>query len=289
MTHSFRTLPPLESITAALAAREHGSFTAAASTLNVTHAAISRRVAVAERWAGQTLFERHGRGVRTTLDGERLLVRLDRMLTEIDQLVDRERSIARRRTVRITTTASFARYRLLPELERIEGGDLRVEIVADPRSADLRGAGIDIAIRYGRGDWRVGEEVALKRSPLVPVIHHTLAGRSTEDPARLASLPFIHDMDATLWRAWCATYGITRRPKAGDRTLFDYASSLAAAEAGLGVALFDTSLHDLDELSDTMVACKTNLLPDPPLGYWAIIPTGAGDNGQTVLSRLRSA
>lgn len=289
MAHGSRTLPPIDAIAAALAARAHGSFTAAADVLGVTHAAVSRRVAVAERWAGGRLFERHGRGVRTTPEGERLLARLDAMLDGIDQLADRGRASPRRRSVRVATTPSFARFRLLPSLGRIEGDDLRVEIVADLRNADLRGAGIDLAIRYGRGNWRTGEETVLTRAPLVPVARRALAEAMTTDAAGLASLPWIHDADPTLWRAWCVTHGIERRSKAGDRTLFDYASALAAAEAGLGVALFDTALHGLDELTDSMIALPDVSLDDPPLGYWAIVPLGAGPHGRTVLDRLGAA
>lgn len=290
MAHGSRTLPPLDAIGAALAAREHGSFTAAATALNVTHAAVSRRVAVAERWAGRRLFERHGRGVRTTLEGERLLARLDAVLEEIGSLAEPERSPDRRRPVRIATTPSFARYRLLPALKRVEADDLRVEIVADPRPENLSAAGIDLAFRYGRGGWRAGEETALERTSLVPVMHRSLvdsASIATPDgPDVVATLPLIHNADTTLWRAWLASHGIARRSKGTDRTMFDYASTIAAAETGLGLALFDTSLHALNELPPAMVAFTDAALADPPLGYWMIAPLGAEEIVAIVRERM---
>ena len=286
MAHGSRPLPPLDALAAALAAREYGSFTAAAGALNVTHTAVSRRVAVAECWSGAPLFERHGRGVRTTGHGERLLVRLSAMLDGIGQLAQPDRAAPRRHILRVATTPSFARYRLLPALQRIEGDDLRIEIGAESRNADLRAARIDLAIRYGRGGWRAGAETALPREPLVPVLRRNLAAAITDGSKGVAALPLIHDADATLWRAWCAAYGIERRAKAADRTLFDYGSALEAARAGLGVALLDPVLH-ADPMPDGDMAVLTGLpLSDPPLGYHAILPDGAPKEARTALERL---
>ena len=44
----------------------HGSIIAAAETLNVTTSAVSQQLAKLESETGQTLLERHGRGVRLT-------------------------------------------------------------------------------------------------------------------------------------------------------------------------------------------------------------------------------
>lgn len=286
MANGSRSLPPLDALAAALAAREQGSFTAAAAALNVTHTAVSRRVAVAERWSGAPLFERHGRGVRTTAHGERLLARLDAMLDGIGQLAQPDRAAPRRHVLRVATTPSFARHRLLPTLKRIERDDLRFEIVAEGRNADLRAAGIDLAIRYGRGGWRAGKEIALPRAPLLPVLCRDLVTEMPNGPEGVAMLPLIHNADATLWRAWCAAHGIERRAKAADRTLFDYDAALEAARAGLGVALLDPVLHP-DPKPDERVAVLRNLpLDDPPLGYHSILPDGAVDAARTALERL---
>ncbi len=50
---SLTKLPPTDSLVAALTALRLGSFSAAASELGITHAAVSRRIAVAEEWAGE--------------------------------------------------------------------------------------------------------------------------------------------------------------------------------------------------------------------------------------------
>lgn len=57
-----------------LAVVEHGSFTRAASALSFTASAVSQQMALLERDAGATLFERSPRGVRLTSAGEALVV-----------------------------------------------------------------------------------------------------------------------------------------------------------------------------------------------------------------------
>ncbi|MDN5854988.1 MAG: LysR family transcriptional regulator, partial [Actinomycetia bacterium] len=60
-----------------------GSFSAAADRLGYTQSAISRQVAVTERFAGTPLFERHARGVRTTPAGEALVRHAGKVLDMI--------------------------------------------------------------------------------------------------------------------------------------------------------------------------------------------------------------
>ena len=68
--------------------------------------------------------------------------------------------------------------------------------------------------------------------------------------------------------------------------MFDYASALEAAQARLGVALFDPSLHALDQLDGEMIAVPERRLEAPPLGYWTIVPFDASDTGSVVIARL---
>ncbi len=68
-----RSLPPLNAIRAFEAAGRHESFSAAASELNVSHAAISRHVRGLERRLGVQLFRNVVRGVALTDAGRDLL------------------------------------------------------------------------------------------------------------------------------------------------------------------------------------------------------------------------
>ncbi len=236
----------MDCLVAALEAMRLGSFTAAAEALGVTHAAISRRVAGAESWAGLKLFERHGRGVRPTPDGQRLLSRLSQSFDQIEGLLDRSHRPMARKIVRVGVTPSFARFWLLPRLVILEGEDVRVEIIADQRNADLEVGEVDIAIRYGRGGWRAGSETPLFNEGLCPIGTADLKNSfESVGQKQLLNLPLLHSGDTFLWREFAKLRNWKFRTKAADRVLPDYAATIDAAALGLGIALWNQSLHEL--------------------------------------------
>lgn len=239
MTHS-SSLPPLEGLAALIAAAEQGSFTGAADMLGLTHGSVSRRVAAVEAWLGVPVFERHGRGVHLTPAGQRFLTEARQAIAILGQSAERWRPRLGRPTVRLSVVPSFARLWLLPRLAHLEQSDLRVEVLASHRPADLEGRESDLAIRYGGGNWDGVDARLLMAETLAPVAIPTLA---EEIGAALESLtldrlpPLLHDSDSSQWRVWLKDVGIRYRPRWQDRRFEDYDTVLAAARAGLGVAL----------------------------------------------------
>ncbi len=63
----------------------HGSIIAAAETLNVTTSAVSQQLAKLESETGQTLLERHGRGVKLTDAANQLVSRTQRVLALLEE------------------------------------------------------------------------------------------------------------------------------------------------------------------------------------------------------------
>lgn len=236
----------MESLAAALAALRLGSFSAAALELGLTHAAVSRRVAIAEEWAGAKLFERHGRGVTPTPNGQRVLARVEVSLSQISNLGG---SRAKRSLpmVRVAVTPAFARFWLLPKLRALESdpADVRVEVVADLKHSDLVGGEVDLAIRYGRGRWHIGDEQKLFEEPLVPVIAQSLRNAlpARLRPKDLMKWPLLHSGDTSNWQSWMEAHGQLAPIKAADRIFLDYALALDAAANGLGIALWNRGLH----------------------------------------------
>jgi DNA-binding transcriptional LysR family regulator len=72
----------------AVATAEHGSMTAAAHALYVAQPALSRAVRQLERELEVTLFERAGRGIALTAEGEVFITRARRVLRSIEALRD---------------------------------------------------------------------------------------------------------------------------------------------------------------------------------------------------------
>jgi DNA-binding transcriptional LysR family regulator len=147
--------------------------------------------------------------------------------------------------VRISVVPSFARFWLfdrLADLEREGAGKLRlrIEVAVEHRNADVEGGEVDLAIRYGRGAWPGVEVKPLMAERLVPVARADLAERIGPDAnvADLLAHPLLYDSDAVGWRAWLAGTGIERfKPRPHDRRFEDYGLVIAAAQAGLGIAL----------------------------------------------------
>jgi DNA-binding transcriptional LysR family regulator len=75
----------LDRLRALHAVSAHGSIIAAAETLNVTTSAVSQQLAKLELETGQTLLERHGRGVRLTDAANALVLRTHRVLSLLEE------------------------------------------------------------------------------------------------------------------------------------------------------------------------------------------------------------
>ena len=173
MTHSSE-IPPLDALEALLAANRAGSFTSAADELGLTHGSVSRRIAAVERWAGYRVFERHGRGVRLNLDGERLVAQIERAFAALEDGRKRHSGAGVPDIVHVSVVPSFARLWLLPRLQMLEGTpqDIRIEVEIDHRFATLSDA--RIAIRFGSGSWPGVVATPLFDELMVPVASSTL-------------------------------------------------------------------------------------------------------------------
>jgi LysR family transcriptional regulator, glycine cleavage system transcriptional activator len=273
---TLNSFPPMECLIAALAAASSGSFTHAAEDLGVSHAAISRRIAGAESWAGIKLFTRHARGVTVTTDGQRLLARVSQALDIVDQAADVWKKQKRMRTIRIATTHTFARVWLLPRLSTIEAklGNARLEILTDARNVNLTQGEADFAIRYGRGNWKVGREQKVFEEEHLFAIVNTATWQRLKKPIRasdILSLPLIHNVDSTPWSTWAQAQGMAFRGRSVDRVMADNSLSIAAVHAGLGAAVLNAPIFSADNLPDGVCAITAKKAPCP-LSYVLITP-----------------
>lgn len=167
----------LVSIVQALAVAEHLSFSGAARALGIRQSGVSKRVRRLEDILGIALFERHPRGVRTTIAGREFLERARTALDEMDHAFARARRGGRGETgvLRIGVFTSLAGgflRELILEFSRshpdvaldIQEGERRVHI------AKVRAHSLDVAITTGNADlvgcetaelWREQVHVAL--------------------------------------------------------------------------------------------------------------------------------
>ena len=216
--------------------------------MGLTHGSVSRRVQQVEDWLGTRLFDRRGRGVTLTIAGQSLVLRVREGLTVISGATDQWRKHRGRETVHLSVLPSFAKLWLLPRLSRLQGdpSEFRCELVVEHGLANFEGDDIDVAIRYGTGNWPGIFAKPLFKEMLVPVaaieIVKKLGKRPTPDA--LLGQSMINDTDASGWRAWFGAAGIPYKPRSKDLRFEDYDLVLAAAEAGLGIALLRRPFAD---------------------------------------------
>lgn len=278
MDHSSRrALPPLETLRAFDAAARGGSFSAAASALNLTHGAVSRQVARLEHWLGLKLFHRQARGVALTPEGQRLYQRTNEAFALIADTSDRWTESRGSAVVRLSTVPSVCGLWLMPRLKKFESGrpSLRIALSADHRHVNLADDGIDLGIRCGRGTVPNRISLQLFEEYCFPIAAPALAAELGPggDPARLLEQPLIHDSDASGWRAWLNGQGLDYRPRPQDRRFEDYNLVLDAAMHGLGVALARPPLADgFIKQGRLAVVDKRTVLN--PVSYWLDRPLG---------------
>lgn len=294
MAHSLpQTLPPLDGLQTALVVARTGSISAAAVALNVTHGAVSRRISALEQWLGVALFERHARGVRPTPDGQRFLGIAGDALTTIGDAAERWRGQRGSNVVRIGVTPSFAKLLLLDRVAAIERAEpaIRLEIAAEHRNADLEAGEADIAIRYGRGTWRGLVAAPLTDETLHPVATAMLVKRidRAEGARGLLRHPLLHDSDGSGWKAWFAAHDVRFRVRPTDRRFEDYTIVLAAAEAGLGIALARPPITDRYLKRSRLVPLSDSAVPGPRRFYLLTRPNEQRPAVLDALKRIRAA
>jgi DNA-binding transcriptional LysR family regulator len=152
-----RDLGPLSTQLSTIAlfckAAELGGFTAAATALGLTPAAVSRGVARLETRLGAKLFRRTTRKVQLTEDGR---VYFEQCRAALAQIEDAELSITGqhsepRGNLRLSVPSTYAHYRLLPRMPafRARYPMIDLEINISSRNIDFVEEGYDVAIRLG--------------------------------------------------------------------------------------------------------------------------------------------
>ena len=285
------------------AVARHLNFRAAAEELSLTQSAVSRQIQALEDEVGAALFLRHTRAVELTSAGAQLLRAAGAALERIDAAVRQIRQSAGRRSVAITTWASFASMWLIPRLEAFqrEHPDIDIRIDASDAAVDLATADVDLALRYAVPSAMPAGAIRLFGEQLTPVAspwllkEHRLT--KVDD---LANITLIEAGDAhrtrhlewLTWQRWMDSFAQPTAPagarkgktgadqaKAAKAKLtpqrwlyFNYAHQIVqAALTGQGVALARLPLVAESLASGALVEPLPQMRLDSPLVYWLVV------------------
>ena len=271
-------IPSLKSIQAFEAVARNLSFKAAADELCVTPTAISHQVKNLEEHLGVQLFHRLTRSLRLTAEGAvyaPLVIEAFEKINEASNAIlgdDLEGALT------VTTTGSFASNWLSPRLKGFTDRypQIAVRVHSSDEVVDFKRDEVDVAIRYGKGDypdmhvaWVLDDYVsavcasghAARLSSLqdlhrAQLIQYEWAGYSDEDPS---------------WERWFAEAGEIADDLNPFITYSEEHMCISAATDGHGVALVSliAAARDLEAGRliapfDTHLKNKTYYLVCPP-------------------------
>ena len=227
------------------AVARHLNFRAAAEELALTQSAVSRQIQALEDEVGVALFLRHTRAVELTGAGAQLLRAVAPSLERLDTVVRQIRQAAGRKTVSISTWASFASMWLIPRLEAFQRAhpDIDIRIDASDTPVDLETADVDLALRYAP-------------SVSVPRLAERLFG---EQLTPVASPWLLRNGEPKRW------------------LYLNYAHQIAqAALAGQGVALARVPLVADALAGGDLIEVLPEQRMDSPLAYWLLVGPRSG-------------
>ncbi|EBA18030.1 transcriptional regulator, LysR family protein [Roseobacter sp. SK209-2-6] len=233
-----RTLPPLDYLLFFETVARHKNFTRAAEELNVSQAAVSKRIKFLETWLGVELISRHGRAVDLTKAGHKLAANASEALEYLALGIGQLRQGSHEK-LSLASNIAVSQFWLTPQVNEylLSQDAVPVSVTASNNEADILNQDHDAIVYYG-SDIPLGWDGEV----LFEEIWQPLAapGLLAENP-NLEQVPLLDfDKLALKWINWPDFMELTGAAKlaGGPRVnLGSYGSSLDAAIRGKGIAL----------------------------------------------------
>ena len=273
----------LNALRAFEASARHQSFSAAATELHVTPAAVGQLVRTLEEWLGTPLFHRGSSGrarLVATEAAERALPDIragfDRLTAGLERLKEGSAS----GVLTVTVSPAFAAKWLLPRLDRFHDAwpDTDVRLDTSLKPVDFVAQRIDIGVRYGRGSWPGLVAEKLMDEEVYPVCSPEWLRRQArlKTAKELARATLIHDlsMDAhegfPTWEAWLRQAGADGGSAGRGMKINNSAAVLQAAIEGQGVALARSVMANDDVASGRLLRLFPEISFASPLAYYVV-------------------
>lgn len=278
-----RRLPPLNALRAFDAASRHLSFQKAAQELNVTPSALSFQIRQLEDFLQIALFERLNRRVVLTEAGARFAPFVQDGFERLSAAMAQLRPAAPDNILTVTTGPAFAAKWLAPRIHRFieEYPDFELRIAASLSLTDLRKDPVDVAIRFGGGNYpglRVETFAEDSATPLISpaLVAERFGGNFTLDD--LGSVTLLHDdsaaflPNAVTWATWLKHAGV-HTVDASRGTRFSHADhALEAAVDGGGIVLGRLTLAARDVRAGRLMAPFDLVMPSNASFHFCCLP-----------------
>lgn len=229
-------MPSLAGLRAFAAVAEAGTLAGAGRKLNVSHAAISQQVRALEAFVGAELVVRQGRGLVLTQEGRALAGQLDEAFSLMHRAVAELTDADRTRPLQVTMTPSFAVSWLMPRISDFRHRHPEIDLMLNPTAdvVELEPGGVDLAIRFGMGEWKGLNSEPLLLTTFVVVAARSLVGDTDfTDLARLRDYPWLQELGINESANWWKRQGIT--PSRGNNLHMPGYMMLESLRRGDGV------------------------------------------------------
>jgi LysR family transcriptional regulator, glycine cleavage system transcriptional activator len=285
---------PLNALRAFEGVARYGSFTGAASALNIAQSALSRHVISLENLVGVKLFERRPHSISLTAAGQHLLPVVSRSFDRLEHAIEeiRDSRAPRLRTLRVQMPPSFAAHLFVPILHEFRRDNPEVEIdLVSPYGIGPPAGDVDVAVLYSRPTVTERVKDLLWPCKLGIACHPDVAARH-----RGKSLEaFIRDNELVHMR-------VEGLPRRHFWTLFVQQAGLSGLEvdrglvfdteiltvqyvlSGSGAALVDLALFR-DHLDAGRLVCPFDSRLDDGFGYYLVTDPEALSDTATALFR----
>ncbi|MEM9371239.1 MAG: LysR substrate-binding domain-containing protein [Pseudomonadota bacterium] len=259
------------------------SLSGASAAMNMTKGALSQQLKRLEADLGFDLFERHSKGLRLTRRGQDLLSVAG---SAFEQITTKARDLRAdsARTLTVGTTTYFASRWLSPRLMnfmvRHPDTILRLQPMIEPY--DLTESGIDIAIRWGIGDWKNCSAKRLLGCPAWPTGNAEALAKVREDGVEAAFRDFalLHDTESgAAWKTWFAKAALPPHTRRDALVIPDPNVRVQAVIDGQGIALNDTMIQTEIDLGTLFRLHPVEL---EHYGYFVALPKGSNDRRDVV-------
>jgi LysR family glycine cleavage system transcriptional activator len=263
----------LSTVKAFESAARHGSFRSAASELNLSPSAISHAILKLEQALGTNLFEREGRLVRLSSDGETLMLHVglafDELRRGMELVSNRGPDL-----LRLHSAPSFAAQWLSPRLSPFLSSHPGVEVrlAASTDYARFVNDEFDADIVYGPSRAEGVVSVPLGVETVMPLCSPEFAQRITKIEDLGAGVLIQSDLKRVRWSDWFKANG--KEPLVPHGARFDRSFlAIAAACDGLGVALESTRLAEKELKIGRIVAPLAGRAQDVEyIGHYLVYP-----------------
>ena len=236
-------LPPLNPLRAFEAAARHGSMTAAAAELNVTHGAVSHQVKALEASLKVALVERRGRRLKLTAHGTALLPSISSAFDEIALATARMTRPSTEGDLAVSCVPALLSFWLLPRLNEFTAlyPGIRMSLLPSNDPAEIYGRTVDVSILYGDGSWTDCWVKPWTDLALFPVVSPTLVNaRPLRTVRDLADHVLLHADDGREWHTWLASADALDLARGPHHFMGDARLAIEGAIYGNGVTLGDT-------------------------------------------------